>query len=136
MNQNEIENYRVVFRFLYTDLHRLNKTDYVHFLEEPQLKQYDENSLFKVVATKDSLKIEIQLKDLEFLFTESPNNGYAETPVTVKRGQRAAFADFIARHITESEDPDTGENPILQMFEGAFMEIIEGDESFCAYPDN
>lgn len=99
------------------------------------MQKYSEESAFKVETTKTALKIEIKLKDLEFLFKESPNNEFAEKPIKVKRGRRAEFADFIARHITEAEDPDTGDNPIMKMFEDAFMEIFEGAEDFCTYPE-
>jgi len=99
------------------------------------MKRYAEESVFKIATTKTALKIEISLKDLVFLFNESPNNGYGESPIKIKRGRRAEFADFIARYITESEDQETGDNPIMQMFEKAFIEIFESYEEFCTYPE-
>lgn len=99
------------------------------------MEKNQENSVFKVTRTRTALKIEIALKDLEFLFVESPNNGYGDEPIKVKRGKRAEFADFVIRYITEAEDPDTGEPPLLKMFEEAFITISEGDEAFCKYPN-
>lgn len=99
------------------------------------MKRYQENSLFNVTVSKTALKISISIKDLEFLLRESPNNWGEEEPVRVKRGKRAEFADFVARFITGETDSETGEPPLLQMFEEAFVEIFEGDEGFCKYPD-
>lgn len=99
------------------------------------MKRYQENSLFNVTVSKTALKISVSLKDLEFLLRESPNNWGEEGQVKVKRGKRAEFADFVARFITEETASETGEPPLLQMFEEAFMQIFEGDEEFCRYPD-
>lgn len=99
------------------------------------MERYQENSRFNVTVSKKTLKISISIKDLEFLLRESPNNWAEEGPVRVKRGKRAEFADFVARFITEETDSETGEPPLLQMFEEAFMQIFEGDEEFCMYPD-
>lgn len=99
------------------------------------MKRYQENSLFNVTVNKTTLKISVSIKDLEFLLRESPNNWSEEGPVRVRRGRRAEFADFVARFITEETDSETGEPPLLQMFEKAFVEIFEGDEIFCKYPD-
>ena len=99
------------------------------------MKRYQENSLFKVTVSKTALKISVSIKDLEFLLRESPNNWHEEGPVRVKRGKRAEFADFVARFITEETDSETGEPPLLYMFEEAFIQIFEGDKEFCKYPD-
>lgn len=99
------------------------------------MKQYAQDSVCKVATTKTALKIEVKLKDLEALLKSSPNNNFFQKPIRVKRGQRAEFADYIARRISESEDQDTGDNPIMQMLEAAFLEIFEGDEAFCTYPE-
>lgn len=99
------------------------------------MERYQENSVFKVTRTKAALKIEISLKDLEFLFMESPNNGCEEEAIRIKRGKRAEFGDFVARYITEEEDQETGEPPLLKLFEEAFMAVQESGEAFCIYPD-
>ena len=99
------------------------------------MERYQENSLFNVTVSKTALKISVSLKDLEFLLKESPNNWGEEGPIRVKRGKMAEFADFVARFITEEKDSETGEPPLLQMFEEAFMQIFEGNEEFCKYPD-
>lgn len=99
------------------------------------MRQYAEGSVFKVNTTKTALKIEIKLKDLEFLLKVSPNNNFFQKPIRVKRGKRAEFAEFIANFITEEADAETGERPLLEMFERAFLAICEGDEEFCIYPE-
>lgn len=99
------------------------------------MKRYQENSLFNVTVSKTELKISISIKGLEFLLRESPNNWGEKEPVRVKRGKRAEFADFVARFIAEETNSETGEPPLLQMFEEAFVEIFEGNEGFCKYPD-
>lgn len=99
------------------------------------MKKYQEDSLFNVTVSQTKLSISVSLKDLEFLLRESPNNWGEEGPIIVKRGKRAEFADFVARFITEEAASETGEPPLLQMFEQAFIEIFEGDETFCKYPD-
>lgn len=91
------------------------------------MKKYDEKSLFKVTTTNNKLKIEVNISDLSWLLNNSPNN-YVDAHV--KRGKRAEFVDYMGSALTNCCDSETGDTPIMAMFENIFDEIFCGDEEF------
>lgn len=98
-------------------------------------KKYNEY-LLKFNITNDKLKMEISLKDLVWLFHNSPNNTYdgESIGVKVKRGKRQEFAEFLVENFLDDSKNDENNSNWGDMFENAFMEIIEGaEDSFCKY---
>lgn len=88
------------------------------------------------VVTNDKLKIEISIAGLVSGFNGSPNN-FME--ITVKRGKRKEFAEFIAKKIIDEADSETGESLVMDMFEKAFEDVFEGndcEEDVFKYPDD
>jgi hypothetical protein len=91
--------------------------------------------LLKMKITKEKLKMEISLKDLVWLFENSPNNTCdgENVAVKVRRGKRQVFAEFIAENLMD--DSSDGDNVIWGVpFEEVFMRIIEGaEDEICKY---
>ena len=82
--------------------------------------------------------MEMSLKDLVWLFNNSPDNcseDRTEVGCKVKRGKRQAFAEYIVENLMdESTDGGNGDNVIWGVpFEEVFMRIFEGAEDFCKY---
>jgi len=100
------------------------------------MKEYNDQ-VMKFKITKDKLKMEISLKDLEWLFHNSPNNldyNGEDIGVKVKRGKRQEFAEFVVNYLLDIH-PDHEDNTRWgQPLEEIFMEIFEGaEDSFCKY---
>lgn len=87
---------------------------------------------FTATVTKQKLKIEIPISNLIQGFEVSPNN-FDEAKV--KRGHRQAFAKYLAQHLVDGSNPDTGESPIMEAIEQVFEDMSEGAEEFIKYPD-
>ncbi len=92
----------------------------------------------KFTITKDKLKMEISLKDLVFLFENSPNNfdSMGENPVKIKRGKRQEFAEFMVKTLMDYSHYDENDTRWGRAFEESFSEIFEGyeeGEEFCKY---
>lgn len=87
---------------------------------------------FTATVTKQKLKIEIPISNLVQGFEVSPNN-YADAKV--KRGHRQAFAKYLAQHLVDGSNPDTGESPIMEAVEQVFEDMFEGTEDFIKYPE-
>ncbi|AKA68516.1 hypothetical protein [Clostridium scatologenes] len=110
-------------------------------MEENQ-KQFNKkftDQVMKFEITKDKLKMEISLKDLEWLFKNSPNN-YDENGnsgvIKVKRGKRQEFAEYVVKALMDVQDPDSDNTKWGQPFEDIFEEIFEGaEDEFIKYPD-
>lgn len=83
------------------------------------------NSLgITAIVTNNKLKIEIDIKGLINGFEYSPNN-YDE--MAVIKGKKQAFAEWVAQEILNKQDPDTGDNLAMKMFDEAFNTVFEGD---------
>lgn len=87
---------------------------------------------FTATVTNQKLKVEIPISNLVKGFEASPNN-FDE--VKVKRGHKQAFAKYLAQHLIDGSNPDTGESPIMEVIEQIFEEIFEGAEDFIKYPE-
>lgn len=100
-------------------------------------KKFEEH-LMKFNITKDKLKMEIKLKDLEWLFENSPSNfGFeGEGIARVKRGKRQEFAEFIVRRLLDDSSEDSNNVVWGEPFEKIFEEILEGaEDEIIKYPD-
>jgi hypothetical protein len=96
------------------------------------------DQLMKFEITKDKLKMEISLKDLVFLFENSPNNfqEYDTEPVKIKRGKKQEFAEFVVKMLMEYSRDDENDTRWGRPFEEVFSEIFDGyeeGEEFCKY---
>ncbi|PYG88472.1 hypothetical protein LY28_01321 [Ruminiclostridium sufflavum DSM 19573] len=91
------------------------------------MKKYSGKQLFNITSNNEKLKIDIKIKDLAWLIEKSPNN-YDE--YYVKRGKRKEFIDYIGNALADMSDPDTGDSPVMTMFENIFEEIFSSGEDF------
>lgn len=82
------------------------------------------------VVTGEKLKIEIPIKNLVNGFNLNPDN-YDEAKV--KRGYRKAFAEFVAQAVIDSNNAETGDSLVMEMFDKVFEQMLEGDEEFIKY---
>lgn len=101
------------------------------------MKEYSSQAL-KFTITDDALKMEISLKDLVWLFENSPNNTYDGETVaaTVKKDKVQDFAKFIVESLMDETQNDSGDTVWGQPFEEAFEKIFEGYEDFCEYSND
>lgn len=102
------------------------------------MKQF-ENMGFTSTVTTDKLKIEIPISNLVFAFESAPNNCVGEdgSPSRIKRGKRQQFAEWVAEHIIDEHDQETGASFIAEAFDNLFEQIFEGYEicdDFVAEP--
>lgn len=101
------------------------------------MKEFNQQ-LLKFKITNDKLKMEISLKDLVWLFENSPENTYdgESVGVKVRRGKRQEFAKFIVDNLMdESSNGGNGDDVVWGVpFEEVFMRIFEGaEDEFCKY---
>jgi hypothetical protein len=99
------------------------------------MQKIEENG-FIATITKNKIKIEMSISNLEYAFNNSPNN-YSEDGenfIKVKRGKRQEFAQYVAEQLLLSEDPDTGDSLLVQAIEKVFEQVFESDEEFAKFP--
>lgn len=92
----------------------------------------------KFEITKDKLKMEMSLKDLAWLFENSPSNfGFEGDGVAkVKRGKRQEFAEFMVNRLRDDLSEDSNNTVWGDPFERIFEEILEGaEDEFIKYPN-
>lgn len=100
-------------------------------------KRFEEH-LMKFNITKDKLKMEIKLKDLEWLFENSPSNfGFdGEGVAKVRRGKRQEFAEFIVYRLLDDAGQDSNNTIWGEPFERIFEEVLEGaEDEIIKYPE-
>jgi hypothetical protein len=100
-------------------------------------KKFNEQ-LMKFEITDTKLKMEISLKDLAWLFENSPNNfgDCGEGVAKVKRGKRQEFAEFIVKALQEPSSDDSDNIVWGEPLERIFEDICTGGEDgFIKYPD-
>ncbi|MBC2456150.1 hypothetical protein [Clostridium beijerinckii] len=96
-----------------------------------------EDQLMKFEITNTKLKMEISLKDLAWLFENSPSNYDldGEGPAKIKRGKRKEFAEFIVNRFRDDVDSDSNNTVWGEPFEKVFEEILEGaEDEIVKYP--
>jgi|GEM_PF-1634174 hypothetical protein len=102
------------------------------------MKKFEDNG-FTTIVTSDKIKIEIPIANLICAFENSPDNMCENgEPMTVKRGKRQDFAEFIAGNLLSEKDSETGETYISGAFDGVFTLLFEGyaiGDDFVNYPD-
>lgn len=80
----------------------------------------------------------MSLKDLVWLFENSPNNTYDGETVAakVRRGKRQEFAQFIVENLLD--ESSNGDDVVWGVpFEEVFTRIIEGaEDEFCKYAND
>jgi hypothetical protein len=97
-----------------------------------------EDQIMKFEITKDKLKMEMSLKDLAWLFENSPSNfGFEGDGVAkVKRGKRQEFAEFMVNRLRDDLSEDSNNTVWGDPFERIFEEILEGaEDEFIKYPN-
>jgi len=88
------------------------------------MKKY-ENCGITSKLTEKKLTIEISIKNLISAFELSPNNFDKSK---VKRDKRNEFAEFVAEHIIEKCDSETGDTYMTDAFDRVFDLLLEGYE--------
>ena len=102
------------------------------------VKKFD-SQIMKFQITNDKLKMEASLKDLAWLFENSPNNfGYdGEGVAKVKCGKRQEFAEYIVEHLMDYSQHNEDNTVWGQPFEDIFEDIFEGaEDEFIKYPSD
>lgn len=54
--------------------------------------------------------------------------------ITVKRGKRQEFAEYVAQQLMLECDSETGASHIENAIDNVFLNVFEGDEDFAHYP--
>jgi len=85
-----------------------------------------ENLGFTTIVTDDKLKIEIPIDNLVTAFEFSPNN---IGEVQLKKDCEKLLADFVAKHILQECDQETGDTYISNAIDQVFDLILEGYEN-------
>lgn len=99
------------------------------------MKKFEENG-FTATVTKDVVRWEIPISSLVVAFNNNPEN-YSEDGehyITVKRGKRQEFAEYVAQQLMLECDSETGASHIEQAIDNVFLGVFEGDEEFANYP--
>lgn len=89
------------------------------------------------IVTGDKLKIEIPITGLISGFNRSPENTMPE--ITVRRGKRKEFAEFVAQKLIDGSNQETGDSLAGEMFDKAFEDVFEGNDfndDIFKYPDD
>lgn len=90
--------------------------------------------LMKFKITNDKLKMEISLKDLVWLFENSPEN--YEPEAKIKRGKRKEFAEYVVKMMMDDAPNERDCTRWGEPFEDIFLEISEGyEDEFVKYYD-
>ena len=99
------------------------------------MKEFIDHSL-KFKITNDKLKMEISLKDLAWLFHNSPNNMSedGETPFArIKPGKRQEFTECFVKMLMDDAPYEQDCFRWGEPFEEAFIEIAESGVEFLKY---
>lgn len=102
------------------------------------MKEFNDQTL-KFKITKDKLKMEISLKDLAWLFHNSPENvsDDGETPFAkIKPGKRQEFTEYLVGILLNDAPYERDCFRWSEPFEDAFMEILESGEDFLKYNED
>lgn len=100
------------------------------------MKKFEENGFIATVTDK-VVRWEVPISVLVASFNNSPEN-YSEDGehyITVKRGKRQEFAEYVAQQLMLECDSETGVSHIEQAIDNVFLGVFEGDEEFAHYPE-
>ncbi len=99
------------------------------------MKEFNDHSL-KFKITKDKLKMEISLKDLVWLFHNSPENisEDGETPFArIKPGKGQEFTERLVKILMDDAEHERDCFKWSEPFENAFITMMESAEDFLKY---
>lgn len=101
-----------------------------------EVKEYN-NQVMKFKLSDEELKMSIKVKDLVWLFHNSPENFDGEgIAVKVKKGKEKEFAEHILKNLMDDESPDSNNMNWGIPFENAFQEVLEGaEDDICEYSE-
>jgi hypothetical protein len=101
------------------------------------MKKFEENGCTATV-TNNTVRWEYPIANLVNAFNYDPENpSYnGEDFVSVKRGKREEFAEYVAKNMIQPYDQETGQSPIEDALQKVFIEVFEGYENFAKYPED
>ena len=89
------------------------------------MKQFKEKGTgYKIAVDDKKLIIEVPIGTLVSAFNYAPDNCEG---ITIKRGKRQLFSEFIAEHLGDEIDSETGASYLTEMFDKMFSAITDGD---------
>lgn len=93
------------------------------------MKKFDCGAGFISTVTDKKLKLEIPISNLVCAFECAPNN-MTDTggQITVKRGKRKEFAEWVAEYILDEANSEDGAAHIHKAFDSVFDLLLEGYE--------
>ena len=99
------------------------------------MKKFEENG-FTATVTDKVVRWEVSISALVEAFNSSPENysNDGEHYITVKRGKRQEFAEYVAQQLMLESDSETGASHIENAIDNVFLNVFEGDEEFAYYP--
>lgn len=99
------------------------------------MKKFEHNG-FTATVTKDVVRWGIPISNLINAFNCSPENYSMDGKnfITVKKGKRQEFAEYVAQQLMEQCDAETGASHIEQAIDNVFADVFSGDEDFAHYP--
>ena len=102
------------------------------------MKRFEENG-FTATVTNKAVRWEIPIANLVNaleLSTDNPSED-GENFVSIKRGKRKEFAEFIAKALMYECDQETGASYIEKALDECFREkIFEDYQEFAKYPED
>jgi hypothetical protein len=102
------------------------------------MKEFNDH-LMKFKITNDKLKMEISLKDLAWLFHNSPENVSedGDTPsAKIMPGRRQEFAERLVKILMDDAEYERDCFKWSEPFENAFLEMIENAEELLKYNED
>lgn len=88
-------------------------------------------------VTDDKICFEVPIDNLVYAFNWSPDNPSedGEQFVKVKEGRSQEFAEYVAKHMIEPSDQETGLSFFEEAIDKVFDEVFESYEDFADYPE-
>lgn len=102
------------------------------------MNKFEENG-FTATVTDKVVRWEISIVNLVNALELSPENPSedGENFVSIKRGKKKEFAEFVAKALMDQCDQETGESYIEKALDECFRErIFEEYQEFAKYPEN
>lgn len=102
------------------------------------MNKFEENG-FTAIVTDKVVRWEIPIANLINAFELSPENPSedGENFVSIKRGKKKEFAEFVAKNLMDECDQETGASYIEKALDDCFRErIFEEYQEFAKYPED